>query len=89
MNEDFASALKAELAGNVAFGADIPERFHADWSGLGPVRPLALVRPRRTEEVAATLRLCNRFGGARIPQGGLTGLAGGAQPREGRGRSLA
>jgi FAD/FMN-containing dehydrogenase len=81
MNEEFASALKAELADSVAFGADIPERFHADWSGLEPVRPLALIRPHKTEEVAAALRLCNRFGVPIIPQGGLTGLAGGAQPR--------
>jgi len=82
MNKQFVAALEQELAGCVVFGAEIPERFHADWSGLGPVRPLALVRPRRTEEVATALRLCNRFGIPVIPQGGLTGLAGGALPRE-------
>ena len=80
MTDEFVEALKAALGENVAFGADIPPRFHADWSGLEPVRPLALVRPRTTKEVAATLKLCNTFGVPVVPQGGLTGLAGGAQP---------
>src|SRR3954447_20212543 len=82
MNEHFAATLRDELADCVVFGADIPERFRTDWSGLGQVRPLALVRPRTTEEVATVLQLCNRFGVPVIPQGGLTGLAGGARPRK-------
>ncbi|MDF2809016.1 MAG: linked oxidase domain protein [Microvirga sp.] len=89
MNTGFIETLKAELADCVVFGADIPARFCADWSGLEPVRPLALVRPRTTEEVAATLKLCNRFAVPVVPQGGLTGLAGGAQPvRDGIALSL-
>jgi FAD/FMN-containing dehydrogenase len=80
MIEAFTQALAAELPGSVFFGEDIPERFHADWSGLAPVRPLALVRARTTEEVSAALRLCNRHGIPVVPQGGLTGLAGGGQP---------
>lgn len=80
MIEAFTQALAAELPGSASFGDDIPERFHADWSGLAPVRPLALVRPRTTGEVAAALRLCNRHGIPVVPQGGLTGLAGGGQP---------
>jgi FAD/FMN-containing dehydrogenase len=80
MNVDFAEALKAELKDRVVFGEDIPERYHADWSGLDPVRPLALVRPCTTEEVAATVRICNRHCVPIVPQGGLTGLAGGAHP---------
>lgn len=78
--EEFITAATAELADSVFFGTDIPERFWSDWSGLKPVRPLALFRPRSTEEVSTALRLCNRFGLAVVPQGGLTGLAGGAQP---------
>lgn len=77
---DFIETLKADLGDAVFVGADIPERFLSDWSGLGAVQPLALVRPRSTEEVSATLGLCNRFRIPVVPQGGLTGLAGGAQP---------
>ncbi|MCW4115252.1 FAD-binding oxidoreductase [Aurantimonas sp. MSK8Z-1] len=64
----------------VAAGDGIPERATHDWSGLPPVRPLALVRPRTTADVAATLKLCDAHGIALVPQGGLTGLAGGAHP---------
>lgn len=44
----------------------------------GPdVRPLALVRPRTTDQVSAILAACNDTGTPVIPQGGLTGLVGG------------
>nr|WP_283101699.1 FAD-binding oxidoreductase [Halomonas populi] len=59
----------------------IPERHFSDWTRHAPCRPLALVRPRTTEEVAATLRLCHEHYRAVVPQGGMTGLAGGAVPR--------
>ncbi|MEX6507882.1 FAD-binding oxidoreductase [Jiella sp. M17.18] len=67
----------------VVSGEAIPERFRHDWSGQKPVRPLALIRPRSTEEVSATLALCHEAGIGVVPQGGLTGLAGGAHPVEG------
>ena len=83
MSDDLIHVLTAELADCVTTGEAIPERFLADWSGLAPVRPLALVRPRTTEEVSAALALCNRFRVPVVPQGGLTGLAGGAHPISG------
>jgi FAD/FMN-containing dehydrogenase len=61
----------------------VEARFHTDWSGQPPVAPLALVRPRSSEEVAAVLRLCHAHRIAVVPQGGLTGLAGGAVPVQG------
>jgi FAD/FMN-containing dehydrogenase len=83
VSADILEALRLGLPAAVAFGDDIPERFCADWSGLPPVRPLALVRPRTTEEVSKTLEICNRFSVPVVPQGGLTGLAGGARPIDG------
>ncbi len=80
---DFLEALKTELGEDVFLGADIPERFHNDWAGMAPVVPLALVRPRSTAQVAAAMRLCNEYRIPLTPQGGLTGLAGGARPIEG------
>src|SRR5690606_22043441 len=59
----------------------IPESHHADWSGVAPVMPLALVLPDSTEQVAMALRICHAHRVAVVPQGGLTGLAGGAVPR--------
>lgn len=40
----------------------------------------ALVYPRSTQQVSAVLAYCNQHGIAVQPQGGLTGLAGGAVP---------
>ncbi|WP_254701383.1 FAD-binding oxidoreductase [Neorhizobium galegae] len=81
MTHEFIQALQRELAPDVFFGEDIPVRFHNDWGGLAPVVPLALVRPRTTEQVSITLRLCNEFKVPVVPQGGLTVLP------VGRGRS--
>ena len=54
--------------------------FSTDWRGLFEGRPLCIARPASTVEVAATLRLCAKHGAAVVPQGGNTGLAGGATP---------
>ncbi|MFI4994354.1 MAG: FAD-binding oxidoreductase [Hyphomicrobiales bacterium] len=80
IRDEVREALSRKLGDAVVFGDDIPERFHADWSGLAPVRPLALIRPRTTQEVSTALKICNRFSVPLVPQGGLTGLAGGARP---------
>ncbi len=61
-------------------GEDIPQRNWRDWSTLPPVRPLAVARPGNTEQVAAVMRLCAHHGVPVVPQGGLTGLCGGALP---------
>ena len=45
--------------------------------------PLAVLLPRTTEDVAAILRVCSAHGVPAVPQGGLTGLAGGAVPIKG------
>ena len=48
---------------------------------------LCVVRPRSTEEVADIVRLCAQAGVAVVPQGGNTGLVGGATP-DADGRSV-
>jgi FAD/FMN-containing dehydrogenase len=70
-------------AGAVLTGRDMPDRNATDWSGLPPIAPIAVVRPASTEDVSAVLRICNRHGQAVTPQGGLTGLVGGARPSPG------
>ena len=54
-----------------------------DWSDEQGDTPLALVLPRNTQMVSEILKLCNEHHIAVVPQGGLTGLAGGAVPVEG------
>lgn len=81
MAADFATTLRDALGEDIiALGDAIDARFWHDWSGLDPVQPLALARPRTTEQVSAILALCHAARVAVVPQGGLTGLAGGAQP---------
>lgn len=41
---------------------------------------LAITRPRTTEDVSAILKICNDNDAKVVPQGGLTGLAGGGLP---------
>jgi FAD/FMN-containing dehydrogenase len=82
-HEQFLNELISTLGADVALrGTDTPERSRTDWSGT-PQQPLALVRPRTTEEVSAVMRLCSAHRIAVVPQGGLTGLAGAAVPTEG------
>lgn len=81
MNE-FLTELKSDLpAGAVLTGEDIPDRYFSDWMTTAPRdHALALVRPRSTNEVSQLLKRCNQHNIPVVPQGGLTGLAGGAQP---------
>ena len=54
--------------------------YNADWRGRYQGASLCVVRPGSTEEVAAVVRLCSEAGVAIVPQGGNTGLCGGATP---------
>jgi FAD/FMN-containing dehydrogenase len=71
----------AKDIGLLSIGDDIPDRCFSDWMTTAPRdSALALVRPRSTAEVSELLRLCHAAGVPVVPQGGMTGLAGGAQP---------
>lgn len=52
----------------------------ADWRGRYRGRAGAVLRPASTQEVATAVRLCHRAGVVIVPQGGNTGLCGGAVP---------
>ncbi len=78
------ASLRAALGeAAVLDGAAISQRHTSDRSATGTRPPLAVVRPRSTGEVSTALRLCNEAGVAVIPQGGMTGLAGGSNPQGG------
>ena len=67
----------------VLIGADVPERNFNDWSTQPPQAPAAVVRPVDAAGVSASLRACGGAGLPVVPQGGLTGLCGGARPEAG------
>lgn len=78
------AALRQELGdADVLTGDQIGVKYLNDWSDESGGTPLALVRPRNTQQVAQVLRICHAHGQAVTPQGGLTGLAGGAVPSHG------
>jgi FAD/FMN-containing dehydrogenase len=62
---------------------DLTAAFEVDWTGRWSGRSLAVVRPADRDEVAAVLRLCGSEGVVVVPQGGNTGLVGGAVPPDG------
>ncbi|MEO8857446.1 MAG: FAD-binding oxidoreductase [Burkholderiaceae bacterium] len=81
MQDELTRAFEAALPADTVFSGDaIEARYGHDWSGLAPVPPRLLLRPRTTQDVAIALRLCNELAVALVPQGGRTGLAGGAHP---------
>ncbi len=59
--------------------------FLTDWSKRFTGNALAVLRPKNTNEVAALVALCNKKNISIVPQGGNTGLCGGATPtKDGR-----
>ena len=80
---DATIAALREALGNdrVRVGEAIGQRSMTDWTGHAPARPAALVLPRSTEEVSRALAICNEARQSVVPQGGMTGLAGGAIAR--------
>ena len=56
--------------------------YLSDWRGRYQGAARAVVRPASTQELAAVVRLCVAAGVPIVPQGGNTGLCGGATPAE-------
>lgn len=76
--------LRAQLGPSaVLLDADVPVRNSNDMGSLEPQAPLAVIRPINAEEVSAAVKVCRAAGLRVVPQGGLTGLCGGARPDEG------
>ena len=59
---------------------DLVEPWLSDWRGRFTGRALALASPASTAEVAGLVRLCAQHRVAIVPQGGNSGMSGGATP---------
>lgn len=77
-NEQVAT-LFSSLPGGVV-SKDISERYTKDWSSDHFGAALALLRPRSAAEVQEIMRIASRERITIVPQGGHTGLVGGATP---------
>lgn len=82
MSAGLVAALREVLGdrGLLADGDDL-EPYLRDWTGTVVGSTLAVARPATTDEVAEVVGLCAAEGVAVVPQGGHTGLNGGATPR--------
>ncbi|KTE33247.1 MULTISPECIES: FAD-binding oxidoreductase [unclassified Sphingopyxis] len=60
--------------------ADALAPWLTDWRGRYHGRTAAMLSPASTEEVAEAVRLCAEAGVAIVPQGGNSGMVGGATP---------
>ncbi|MBO9516780.1 MAG: FAD-binding oxidoreductase [Porphyrobacter sp.] len=81
--EQFLSAA-SELLGERGLTCD-PELLQpwlTDWRGRFSGRALALASPSSTAEVSALMKLCAKHGVPVVPQGGNSGMSGGATPDE-------
>ena len=74
-------------AGNVLSSSEDVQPFVNDWRKRYRGRPLAVVRPGSTAEVAALVQLCAQTGTSIVPQGGNTSLCGASVP-DGSGQQL-
>lgn len=76
-----AEKLLVELGADlVCVGDQAAPRFLHDWTATERVIPIAVVRPRSTQDVSSVLAMCHTHRIGVVPQGGRTGLVGGAQP---------
>jgi FAD/FMN-containing dehydrogenase len=83
-----ASILGARLAevvgrDHVLADGDLKRSYECDLTGRFSGRSLLVVRPADTGEVSAVLGVCAQAGVGVVPQGGNTGMVGGATPRDG------
>lgn len=85
MRSELLEGLSQELSrDSVVTDLDVVEGYRADMASLvAPGKPLAVVRPRTTEEVSRCLAWATRTGTPVIPRGAGTGLSGGATARDG------
>src|SRR5688572_12041459 len=84
MSVDLLNSALNALGEIVSTELDVLEKHACDWSNVNRQRPLAVLRPCSVAEVSTALRACHAAGIAVVPQGGLTGLAGGATPQSGQ-----
>ncbi len=85
---DLLDQLRATLgAAHVLDAPGDVAGYAEDWRKRYRGKPLAVALPGNTEEVAAVVRACAAAGVAIVPQGGNTGLVGGATP-DGSGTQL-
>lgn len=76
----FLDAVRAIVGPAHCLQDDAAAPYLTDWRGRYTGTARAVARPSSTDEVAALVRACAEAGVPIVPQGGNTGLCGGATP---------
>lgn len=83
MNSSLFDGLESLLGPEGVIRKVDPESHYCrDWIGDYRGTPSVVLRPAGTEQVSALVRFCGQHGIKIVPQGGHTGLVGGAAPSE-------
>ncbi len=80
LTDDLAATIGAE---HVLTGPDLMTGYTTDWTRRYQGTAACVARPGTTAQVAAIVQVCARRRVAVVPQGGNTGLVGGAVPASG------
>lgn len=88
-----SAALLADLAAllgpaGICTDQDVLRPWLTDWRGRYHGRSRAMLSPATTAEVAAVVQRCAAAGAALVPQGGNSGMVGGATPDASGGQLL-
>ncbi|KLE35793.1 FAD-binding oxidoreductase [Aurantiacibacter luteus] len=87
-NDTFLAAARALLGERgLTTDPDLLDPWLTDWRGRFTGRALALASPASTAEVSALVKLCGEHEVPVVPQGGNSGMCGGATPDKG-GRAI-
>lgn len=73
---------------NVITSQDMMASYCSDWRGIYHGKALAVLRPENTQQCVAIVKLCYQYNISLIPQGGNTGLVGGATPDKNEGNVI-
>ena len=83
MPDPFVHRLEQLVGADHVLVGEDTRPYTTDWTGRWEGECTCVVRPATTDEVAAVMRACAEAGFAVVPQGGNTGLVGGAVPHDG------
>ena len=75
-------SLVGNFSGKIITDPNDMAAFLTDWRGKWTGVAIAVVQPDSTEDVASVVRWCNEHSVSVVPQGGNTGLSGGATPSD-------
>lgn len=79
---NLVDALAGVFSGKIICEPNDMAAFLTDWRGKWTGVALAVVQPDSTEDVASIVRWCHENNVSVVPQGGNTGLSGGATPSD-------